>query len=188
MSQIYRSKVSSSDLPPDVPTEFDTQNGNAVPAANILIISATGTEENNTDGIQTVGGGVDSTASNEVQIQLTNRIYGTATSTNASNADIITFALSASPAVYRFSIDVAGRGTAGSFVGEGVGYTLFGGAKTDGATATVIQTAFSDNDEDADLKDATIEFIASGNSVILRAVGISGETISYAAVGSYLVI
>lgn len=189
MSQIYKS-LASGPVPPSVATQYNTQDGNAVPAANILIVSADDTTSNDNDGIRTVGGGngTPPTLANEVRIEFTNRLQGSQTSTNASNADIITFSLGASVAVYRFEFHVTGRSTAGAAVGQGVGYTVFGSARTDGATATVIKTAFQDNDEDVPLEGATMSFISSGNTIILRAVGIGGETIVYNAVGYYVVI
>ena len=186
MSQIYRS-TSAGPSPPDVATSYTTDNGTAVPSANVLQVNAIDVTDNNVNGIQTTGGLAEAGASNRVQVELTNRLQGTATSTNASNADIITFALdAANPMVYRFNFDVSGRSTAGNFTGEGVGYRVLATARTDGAAATIIETPFIDADEDTNLMGASIDFIASGNNVILRAVGIAAETISYGAVGYYL--
>ena len=112
-------------------------------------------------------------------------LTGTGTSTNGSTVSLITHDLGSVAAVYRFIFYAVGRDTGSN---NGVGYTLFATAKTDGATATVIATPFDDSDEDALLVAATADVIASGNNVILQVVGVAGETIAYKAVGSYVVV
>lgn len=184
MSQIIKNLVSGGPVPPEIATSYVTQDGTAVPAANVLIVNAIDSTENNANGIITKGGVLGTGTSNEVDVVITNRLQGTAVSTNASNADIITFSLGASAAVYRFSFDVTARDTG---TGDGLGYTVFASARTTGAAATVIATPFTDSDEDASLLAATISFISSGNTVILRAVGVAGQTINYTAVGTYVV-
>lgn len=181
MSQIYKTVAST----PSVSTSFQTQNGTAVPAANILIVNGNDSTENNVNGIITKGGVVGTGTSNEVDVVLTNRLQGTGSSVNAATANLITFGLGASDAVYRFTFDVTGRDTA---TGDGVGYTVLGSARTDGATATIIASPFTDNDEDASLLLATIDLVASGNNVILQVTGVAGQTISYSAVGTYVVV
>lgn len=178
MSQIFKA-MASGPVPPNVPTTFVTDSGNAVPAANILNVLGNDTTANDADGITTTGAG------STLTILLTNRVTGTASSVNGATADIITFSLGASPAVFRFSILASGRDTG---TGDGVGYTVDAAARTNGATATIISTPDIDADEDASLSTALMSFIASGNNVILRATGVVGQTISYNAVGYYVVI
>lgn len=151
-------------------------------AGNINVFGKT-VNTNNSNGIQTANGGA-----GELDVRLTNRVTGTATVVGAVTGDIITFDLGASAAVYRFSILVAGRDTAGASSGLGIGYTVDGSARTDGATAAIISTPDIDSDEDSALSAALISFIASGNNVILRATGVAGETLSYRAVGTYVVV
>jgi hypothetical protein len=184
MSQFFVG-VTSGALPPVVPTTFETQDGDAVPAANILIVNGFDSTENNVNGIITKGGTPATSLANEVDVIITNRLQGTVSSVNAATANLITFALGASAAVYRFTFDVTGRDTA---TGDGVGYTVLGSARTTGAAATVIASPFTDNDEDASLLLATVDLVASGNSVILQVTGVAGQTISYSAVGTYVVV
>lgn len=168
---------------PSIPTTFRADDlSTATPSANILDVLSLDVTDNNDNGIQTRASG------NDVFVQFTNRLQGSATSTNASNADVVTFSLSGSAAVYRFEFQVTGLSTAGAAVGQGVGYTLFGSARTDGATATIIGTPMQDVDEDAALSGSAISLTTSGNNVILRLNGIAGETIDFKAVGSYVVI
>ena len=179
MSQ-YTRIVTNGNLPPAVPIQFTTDDGIAVPAANNLDLLGDDSTDNDVDGIRTVAAG------DTVTIELTNRLQGTATSTTGSNADIVTFALDVVPKVYRFKFDVAGRETT---TGDGVGYTIFASYKTDGATATIIQTEFKDADEDAALATANVTLTTDGaNSVILRGTSTLTTTILYSAVGSYIVI
>lgn len=165
-------------------TQVTTDDGVVTPSGGNVNLLANDTTANNDNGIT-----VDGTVPNTATILITNRLQGTGTSTNASSADLITFALDGDdPRVYRFDFQVAGRSTAGSFVGEGTTYFVTGAGRTDSATATVIGSAFQDVDEDNDLSGSSIALVASGNNIILRAVGIAGETIIYKAVGSYVVV
>ena len=55
--------------------------------------------------------------------------------------------------------------------------------------ATLIATPFIDTDEDSgapSLTSALMDFVVSGNTVILRATGVADRTITYSAVGSYV--
>ncbi len=110
-------------------------------------------------------------------------ISETGTITGAVTGDIITFNLGAVAAVYRFQFLATGRDTVS---GDGVGYTIDASIRTDGAAATMIQTPFGDADEDASLSAASMDVIASGNTVILRGTGVAGRTINYSALGSFV--
>ena len=178
MSQVSILSVSST---PSVPTTFTTDNGNAIPAANVIQFLGDDTTANNANGIQTSG------TSNSATVELTNRLQGTASVTGAVTGDLITFTLDASNAkVYRFQFWVSGRDTG---TGDGVGYTIDASARCDGAgTATVIGSPFQDADEDTSLSSSLMDVVASGNNIILRATGVAGQTISYSAVGSYVVV
>lgn len=174
MSQIYKA-VSSS---PSVPTTFDGDTGSATPAANVInIVTDTPLSTSSDNGIMTTGSG------NSITIQLTNLLTGTGSVTGAGTGDLITFDLGGSATVYRFTFKVTGRDTA---TGDGVGYTIFASARTDGATATLIATQFSDADEDASLSGAQMDVVVSGNDVILQATGVAGQTITYNSTGEYV--
>jgi len=178
MSQISATLKST----PSVPTSFITDDGTAIPVANTLNLLARDTTDNNVNGLRTKA---DPSGGDDLYVELTNRVRGTATVSGATTGDIITLDLGASAAVYRFHLHVTGRDTG---TGDGLGYSVFGSIKTDGATATVIKTAFTDGDEDVSLEDAQMDFIASGNNMILRATGVAAQTISYAAYGYYIVV
>lgn len=185
MSQYYRKTTAST---PAVATQFTADDATvAIPAANNLNVLARGTTDDRaSNGVQTTA---DPNNGDNLYIELTNRVYGTASVTGAVTGDIITFDLGGDAAVYRFHLHVTGRDTSS---GDGVGYSLFGSIRTDGAAATVIDTAFQDADEDASLGAAQMAFVASGNNMVLRATGVTDgmddRTISYAAYGYYIVV
>ena len=182
MSQIYKAQ-GTTPPPPEVPLEFDTQvNSPAIPALNILIVDGGATSEDDANGIRSDG----SSGGNTLTIQLTNRISGSASAVGAVNADIATFSLGATPSAFRFTFLVTGLATAGAATGDGVGYTIDGTARTDGATAAIISVPDIDSDEDTSLSAAQMSLIASGNDVIVRALGVAGNTISYNTVGTYV--
>ncbi len=177
MSQVYLGTSSS----PAVPTSFVTDVGGPVtPAANVLDILADDTSDNNANGIRTDG----NTAAT-VKVQLTNRLTGTSTTVGAATSDIVTFDLGASAAVFAFRFQVAGRDTG---TGDGLGYNITSTFTTDGATATRVNTPFSEEDEDSSIEASSIDMIASGNNAILRATGTAAQTISWLAVGEYITV
>lgn len=184
MSQLYK-RGSGLPPPPTVPVEFDTQiNSPAIPALNILITNGGDSTDDYIYGIRTDG----SSGGNTLTHQLTNRVRGTGSAAGAVNVDLITFNLGSSLAVYRFEIHISGICTLGFALGEGVGYTIGGSIKTNGASATVIDVPDIDADEDILLEGAEMSFIASGNNMVVRATGTAGQTISYNAVGTYVKI
>lgn len=179
MSQYYRRVDGGS---PSVPTSFTTDDGTGIPAANNLNLLARDTTENDIDGIRSKA---DPNNGDNVYIELTNRLQGSGTAIGAATADLITFDLGASAAVYRFTFIVAGRDTG---TGEGATYNVLGAMRTDGVTATEISIDIDNEAEDAALVDAEIDLLASGNNAVLRVTGVAGQNISFQAVGSYVVV
>lgn len=182
MSQAGIISITDHILPPDVPTSFVTDiNSPAIPAANVLNVPGGSVSTDNVHGIQTDG----SSGSNTLTIELTNRLTGSVQTTDATPTALITFALSGSASVYRFDFNVCGRDIAN---GNGVGYNVQGTIKTNGTTATIIETPYIDNDEDATLISANIDLITSVNSAVLQVTGVAGRTINYKSVGTYVVV
>jgi hypothetical protein len=116
---------------------------------------------------------------------LTNRVFGVGTTVGASTITLITVPLGIALASYRFQVEVVGIDTVS---GDSVGYTVFGSVKTDGVTASVVETPYTDVDQDPSLVDATIAFVSSGNNGLLQVTGVVGRTITYKAVGTYIVV
>lgn len=185
MSQIYK-QVTAGVLPPVVPTTFDTQDGNAVPAANILLVNAYDSEEDNVNGITTKGGiaagdppGTGS--ANEMDVYITNRVQGFATTVGAATSTIITF----TPTVigtYAFEFRISAYNTT-SLLGSGA--SVFGAIRFDGVNSNVCDLFDEINNDEGAMSSTDILVISSGASMLLQATGYAAQTINWAAVGLY---
>lgn len=187
MSQIYKPLTSGGPIPPTIPTSFQTQDGTAVPAANILIVNAYDTTQNNDNGIETKGGvaGGDppgAGATNEVDVYLTNRKTGTITTADATLTTILTFSLGAVAGTFYVYGNVQGFNAS---TPAGGAYSFSGGYRTDGATATELGIEIHDEFEDAALVTADIFLSASGNNVIVQVQGVAGLSINWSCLLEY---
>ena len=186
MSQIYKNAASISPLPPAVPTSFNTQNGNAVPSGNILLVNAYDSTENNVNGITTKGGAASGDppgtgASNEMDVYLTNRVQGAVTTVGAVTSAIITF----TPTVigtYAIEIRVAAYNTTSTL---GAGYSIFGTARFDGVNSNLCGTADRIVNEEGAMSSANCTFTVSGANILINGVGYAAQTINWSAVGLY---
>lgn len=176
MSQIYKQLTSGGPIPPEIPTSFVTDSGTAVPIANVLDVFGGSTTANNTNGIQTTG------ATNVVTIQLTNRLTGTVTTSNATPTTVITFALGATPGVYTFAGDITAFDVTDT---AGASYGITSGIRTTGAAATELGTQFNTNFEEAAMVTADVDVTVSGNNVIFQVTGIAAKTIDWDAFFTY---
>lgn len=175
MSQFYVG-INSSNIPPTVPTSFVTDSGTAIPAANILNVLANDTNANNDNGIQTIGSG------NTVTIQLTNRVTGTVTTTDATPTSLISLSLGAVPGVYYFDGDVTAFDVTDT---AGASYTFEGAAITDGTTSTEIAVENKDIFEQAAMSTADFNLGVTGNTAFIQVIGIAGKTIRWNALFTY---
>ncbi len=178
MSQFYIG-VTAGALPPAVPTSFVTDiNSPAIPIANVLDVFGGSVTTNNNNGIQTDG----SSGSNVLTVQLTNRIVGTVTTTNATPTTLASFSLGAVPAVFTFDIQIASFNVTDV---NGDGYFISGSARTDGATATLCGTPDKIvNEEVVDTADANM--IVSGNTIVVQVVGIAGKVHHWRVIATYV--
>ena len=179
MSQAGIVSSSSSPPPPVVPTQFVTDvNSPAIPALNILDVFGGTITTNNNNGIETDG----SSGSNVLTVQLTNRITGAVTTTDASLVSLATFALGATPAVFAISVEIACFNLTAI---NGDTYSIFAGVRTDGATATLCGLPDKIiNEEVIDTADANL--VVSGNNVIIQVNGIVGNTHNWRTVATYV--
>lgn len=177
MSQFFVNTSSSSPvIPVDVATSYPTDSGIAIPAANILNVYANDTNVNNDNGIQTIGSG------NTVTVQLTNRLTGSTTTTDATPTTIISVSLGAVPGTYYVSGDLVAYDITDA---AGAAYSFSAAAITDGATATEISTETKDIFEQAAMATADFSFGVTGNTAFLQVTGIVATTIDWSALLTY---
>lgn len=178
MSQFFQG-VTAGSLPPSVPTSFVTDSGTAIPAGNILNVFGVDSSVNNANGIETTGSG------NTVDVVLTNRVQGTATTTGAVTADVITFPLGATPGTFTFDCRIAGFD---AVTPSGAGYTIVGSVRTTGAAAVLLGGQAVDAFEEAATAACSGVLTVSGNNAIFRVTGAAGLTIDWNGVMTYTMV
>lgn len=183
MSQFYQG-VTSGALPPSVPTSFVTQDGTAVPAANVLIVNGFDSTEDNDNGIITKGGVVGTGTANELDIVVTNRVTGSVTTSDATPITIASFVLPAI-GVYAFDFNVASFNITDVL---GAAYSLFVGIRSDGVTATKLNLEDKIVNEEIGDTACNVSASVSGNSILIQATGIAAKTINWKAVGTYVFV
>ena len=181
MSQAGIISTSSGPVPPTVATSYVTDSGTAVPAANVLIVHADDSRENNNNGIISKGGVVGTGVSNEVDIIITNRLQGTGTTINAGTSDIITFTPT-TIGTYSIEYRIGAYNTTSLL---GAGYSLFGAIRFDGANSNICDIFDEIVNEEGAMVNVDITVVVSGANVILRATGYAAQTINWSAVALY---
>lgn len=175
MSQFYIG-VTAGSLPPSVATSYVTDDGIAIPAANILNVLANDTNVNNDNGIQTIGSG------NTVTVQLTNRLTGFVTTTDDTPTTLISVPLGSDAGTYLATGDVLAYNVTDS---GGAAYTYEGAATTDGATGIEIGVEQRNQFEQAVMAAADFSFGISGNNAFVQVIGIPGKTINWSCLFNY---
>jgi len=178
MSQFFIS-TTSGNLPPEVATSYVTDDGTAIPAANVLNVNGVDSTENNANGILTRA---NPDLSDNLEIVLTNRVSGTVTTVGATTSTIISFPLGATPAGFMFELIINGFETA---TNSSTSYWFICGSSTTGAAATVEGTN-EDFIEPASFASSDVDAVAAGNSVNFNVTGVAGKTINWTAVGYYV--
>lgn len=173
MSQIYL-KASGSE--PSIPTSFVTEDGTAVPVANVLNLLAGDTTENNDDGIRSIGSG------NTVTYQLTNRVTGTVTTTDATPTQLLSVSLGATPGVFIIEGSLQAYNTTDT---AGAAYIYTGAARTTGAVGVEIAQEQKGIYEEAANVDLDFDLTISGNNAVLTVEGLPGKTINWNCLFTY---
>lgn len=183
MSQAGILNRASGPVPPAVATSYVTQNGTAVPLANILIVNGFDSTENNDNGIITKGGVVGTGTSNEVDIVITNRITGTATTTDAATPQVLySFSLGATPGAYLIEVRLVAYNVTDAIA---AGYTSFRLTKTDGIIATDVSATPGFISEETTMTGVLAVNSVSGNNLLLTVNGLAGKTINWLALTTY---
>lgn len=170
MSQFYVG-VTAGSLPPVVPTSFVTDNGIAVPVANIINFLTDQTASNFDEGITDTGSG------NTVTHFLTNRQTGTVTTADATITTILTFPLGAVAGTFYITGNIQAFNAS---TPAGAAYSFSSGYRTDGATSTELAAVeFHDTFQDAALTTSDIFLSASGNNVLVQVQGVIGLQLNW---------
>lgn len=176
MSQFFINS-SSSAPPPTVPTSFVTDNGTAIPAANVL----------NVNGDVVGGSGIVTSAnpnlSNNLLIAIKNSNTATTQTVGAVTADIITIPLSTTPTTYVFEARVAAFEPT---TPASAGFSLFCTIRSGAVSATLITDTDKINHRESALNLCDANFVVSSDNAILRVTGVAGLTIDWAAFSVYV--
>lgn len=182
MSQAGIINTTTGPVPPVVATSYVTDvNSPAIPVANILNVLGNDTTVNNNNGIRTDG----SSGSNTLTVQLTNRLQGTGTTVGASTTTLVTFPLGATPASYNVEAKFVGFE---STTPASTGYTVIGTVRTTGAAGALDGVPDETPIEHVALITSDVNFVISGNDLLLQVVGVAGLTISWNVVATYTFI
>lgn len=180
MSQFFLG-TSDSNLPPDVPTSFVTDNGTVIPANHVVNINGGSTSSNNANGIQVIA---NPDGSNNEVVQLTNRLFATLTTTNATPQTLLNFPLGSTPGAYNIFLQLS---TYDSTNNEGGGLTLHYSVRTDGATATKIGVANPLDVEDSIVLNETLTNITlGGNTLTIQVTGGAATIVNWTVLITYV--
>lgn len=186
MSQFYVN-VSSSNVPPDVPTAFATDvrdntttgPGTAVPSANVIQILGRDTIQNNDNGIRT---DADPNNSNIIYVELTNQATGSGTTTDDTLTTILTFNLGAVEGVYYIEGNIIGFDTTNI---QGGAFPFEFGARTNGVAAFEIGSEFLNLFQEPNFEFILVQVEISGNNVVVQVQGEAATTINWNCVLNY---
>jgi hypothetical protein len=120
---------------------------------------------------------------NTLTVSYSPPITGSVSTTGAETKALLTYAMTGA-ATYKFSMNIAGFSAASSV---SIGVNLNATLRTNGATATVIETPDADTDKDA-LLASTIhwEVTAVANSLVVNVIGQAGVNINWVGEATFL--
>lgn len=140
---------------------------------NINTISSVASTANSVD-LQLIGNPGTST----ITLTQYNRLTGTASGAGVTTLTPISFALGATPAVYRFEVRVAAFDSAAVL---GAGYSIWGAVRTTGAAGVVIGTPDKIIDEEGALVAGNANLIVTGNNMEITYDVPAGSTVNVRA-------
>jgi hypothetical protein len=185
MSQFYLNP-SVVPPPPTVATSYTTDvldnttsgPGTSIPASNILQLLGRETNQNNNNGIRT---DADPNNGNVVYTELTNRVSGSVTTTDATVTTIISFTLPTT-GNYSFDLNIAAYNTTDTL---GAAYSMFVGFISVAGAATKLNLEDKIVNEQAGMTACNATATTSGNNILIQVTGIAAKTINWRAVGTY---
>ena len=172
MSQAGVLNTSSGPVPPTVATSYVTDNGTAVPAANIL----------NVKGLNGIVTSAYPNLSNNLYISIQNTQIDTGQTVGLQTIDLSTIPLGAA-GTYFFEVRVAAFDAATPLSGGFSTYTTF---RTDGVTAVVIGDTDAIEHVEGALVGTVVLMAGSGNNAIVRVTGVAGHTIDWGCASVYV--
>lgn len=185
--------ISATSSGPTIPDKFTTDYkadftpiGISTPTANTLNVVGGNDNDDPISNDNGIGTQSDPDNGPNLLVLLTNRLFGVGVTVNGATLDIIEFPLDSTfKTAYRFEFQVVGKDTT---TGDSLGYTIFGSAKTDGATASIVETPYQDVDQDPSLVGASVAVTAVGNNLVVSVTGKVGHIIAYKALGTYILV
>lgn len=181
MSQAGIISTTSGPVPPSVATSYVTDDGTAIPAANILNVLGIDSTENNDNGILTRA---TPNLGNTLDVVITNRATGSVTTTNATPTTLISFAM-ATAGTYAFDINISNFNTTDTL---GSTFAIFVGMRSTGAAATELNLEDKVINQEAGNTGCDITITTAGNALVIQATGLAGKTINWNAVGTYVFV
>ncbi len=185
MSQIYKPLSNSGPFPPQIPTQFTADDGTiSVPSGNNENLLSNQTSANNFNGIQTT---TIANGSANHYTQLTNRITGTATTTDAATPVVLTsFILPIIPATYILDIRI-------------IAYDITDNLSAGYSSESVIRSStippaveISSNPgiiaEEGAMTGVTVSNFVTGNTVETVVQGLLGKMIHWRALTTYILV
>ena len=181
MSQIYKTLTSGGPIPPTIPTSFVTDDGTAIPAANVLNVDGLDSTENNSNGIFTRA---DPNLSNNLEVILSNRTRVIATTSDgAGQTQTVTIFTPTVSTGITFVVSITGYDSANN---EVTGGELVGIARRSGGGVTVvIGTNDTFSESDAGLVTTDWDIVTDGTLIQVQFVGVAGRSIAWSAVFIY---
>lgn len=173
--------TSANNLPPTVPTSFVTDDGTAIPAANILNIDGIDSTENNSNGIFTQA---NPNLSNNLEIVLSNRARVTATTSDgAGQTQVVNIFTPTVSTGVTFVVSIIGYDSANNEVAGG---ELVGLASCSSlGVVLIIGTNDTFDESSAGLITTDWDIITDGTQIQAQFVGVAGRTITWSAVFVY---
>ena len=158
-------------------------SGGAVPpTANNINVLGDSSNVNNTLGITFIG----SPSSSALRGTLTNRITGTATTTDGTTpVQVYSFPLGATPGVYQFTTNVVAFNTTDAIA---AGYSSYRTVRTTGAAGFLIDATINSIGEEGAMIDVSVVNSIVGNNLILTVTGLAGKSIDFLALTTFIFI